>query len=183
MSATGLYELQDLLIVGIGLIPLIVGVLPSKKKRGRKKGSGADKKLAKRMRSAKLKISIGLTFFILIVLDSLGHLSPDGPIDFEKLTGLPLPSVIIYSVIGLLGLRSILNGMSKRKHTLGLVQKHEEGGGMEDFLPALFCLGFIGATIASFAMGYKWIGYGALASMVAAPAIFVVTCFVVIFTL
>lgn len=131
VGATGLYELHDLIGLCIGLIPLLVGALPKKKKGRQGKGGGANKKLAKRMRSSKIKISFGLTFFVLIVLDSMGQLSPDKePIDFEGLTGLPLPSVIIYSVFALLGLRSILNGLSMRKHTLGLKEKHEEGGGM-----------------------------------------------------
>ncbi|MCS5537647.1 MAG: hypothetical protein NZ770_06040 [Candidatus Poseidoniaceae archaeon] len=133
VGATGLYELHDLIGLCIGMIPLLVGALPKKKKGRRGKGGGgaANKKLAKRMRSAKIKMSFGLTFFILIALDAMGQLSPDKePIDFQSLTGLPLPSVIIYSVFGLLGLRSILNGLSKRKHTLGLKEKHDEGGGM-----------------------------------------------------
>ncbi len=132
VGATGLYELQDLIALCIGLLPLLVGMMGSKKKRRGKGGGGAaSRKLAKRMRSAKLKMSFGLTFFVLIALDVMGYLSPDGEsLDFIELTGLPIPSEIVYTVLGLLGLRFILNGLSMRKHTLGLQEKHEEGGGM-----------------------------------------------------
>jgi len=54
------------------------------------------------------------------------------------------------------------------------------GGGDMDFLeilPLFCCLGIIGLIVAAFMMGYKWFAYGALSSIVVAPAIFVIACF------
>ena len=60
------------------------------------------------------------------------------------------------------------------------VEYWDYGGGdmaFVELLPMFCCLGFIGLVVAAFMMGYKWFAYGALSSMVVAPAIFVIACF------
>ncbi len=126
VGATGLFETPDLIFLAFGLLPLTVGLIPSKKKRGkRNKAAGQSKKLKDMERKYSGQLAIGVLMFSIGVLVFVTGQSParqgssgDG--------SLPFIEGSIYLIIGL---RGISKGWSLRKQTITFRKKFDEGGG------------------------------------------------------
>ena len=127
-----LYEMQDLIPIGIGLI-LFLFSLKSGKKRVRSQTSSASKKVAKKMRGAKIRFGIGISLIATIIADTQGALSKDGEqLDFAELTGLPLPTLVIYTLLGAIAARFVLGSISKLGKMRQMQQKLQTEGDFTD---------------------------------------------------
>ena len=127
VGATGLFETPDLIFLAVGILPLTVGLIPSKKKRGkRNRAAGQSKKLKDMQRKYSGRLAIGVLMFTLGVLVFITGESPSRQGRVGGDNSLPFIEGSIYLVIGLRGLSK---GWTLRKQTISLTQKFEEGGG------------------------------------------------------
>ena len=89
---------QDLVPIIIGLLVLIL--------QFRKLMSPEDKPV-KSTRFAKAKMVIGVTFFVVIIADWAGLLSPNGEMmDWAIVVGAPLPNAMFHGIFAVVGLQS-----------------------------------------------------------------------------
>jgi hypothetical protein len=96
---------QDLVPIIIGLLVLIL--------QFRKLMSPEDKPV-KSTRFAKAKMVIGVTFFVVIIADWSGLLSPNGEMmDWAMVVGAPLPNAMFHGIFAVVGLQSYKKGRAE----------------------------------------------------------------------
>jgi hypothetical protein len=127
VGATGLFETPDLIFLAFGLLPLIVGLMPSKKKRGkRNRAAGQSKKLKDMERKYSGQLALGVLMFLMGVAVFMTGQSPYRRGRGGGDSSLPFIEGSIYLIIGL---RGASKGWSLRKQTLSFKKKFDEGGG------------------------------------------------------
>jgi len=127
VGATGLFETPDLIFLAIGILPLTVGLIPSKNKRSkRKRAAGQSKKLKdmERIYSRQLAIGLLMSGMGVVVL-----VTGQSPARLGEIGGNNSPPFIEGSIYLIIGLRMAMKGSSLRKQTMSLKNKFEEGGG------------------------------------------------------
>ena len=127
VGATGLFETPDLIFLAVGLLPLVVGLLPSKKKRGkRNRAAGQSKKLKDMERKYSGQLALGVLMFIMGVAVFMTGQSPYRRGRGGGDSSLPFIEGSIYVIIGL---RGASKGWSLRNQTISFKKKFDEGGG------------------------------------------------------
>jgi len=127
VGATGLFETPDLIFLAIGILPLTVGLIPSKNKRSkRKRAAGQSKKLKDMERKYSRQLAIGL---LMSGMGVVVLVTGQSPARLGEIGGNNSPPFIEGSIYLIIGLRMAMKGSSLRKQTMSLKNKFEEGGG------------------------------------------------------
>jgi len=127
VGATGLFETPDLIFLVVGLLPLIVGLIPSKKKRGkRNRAAGQSKKLKDMERKYSGQLAVGVLMLMMGAMVFITGQSPSRRGRGGGDSSLPFIEGSIYLIIGL---RGASKGWSLRKQTISFKKKFDEGGG------------------------------------------------------